>query len=156
MVANDQALMKASKNKKHNWNRSMRWDFIPFFWYRKITEKPARNGQIVKNGIIRQSWQLNSSAFLDKNNKLNYQTLKYHLCGKKYKKENSYIYYRFENRSQQNKLFLPFLRICRYKKVVKVRLINMRICNQIKTEHDTSVKPMYIRQVWKYISFVIK
>ena len=29
----------------------------------------------------------------------------------------------------------------------------MRICNQIKTEHDTSMKPMYIRQVWKYILF---
>ena len=32
----------------------------------------------------------------------------------------------------------------------------MRICNQIKTEHDTSVKPMYIRQVWKYVSFEIE
>ena len=32
----------------------------------------------------------------------------------------------------------------------------MRICNQIKIEHDTSVKPMYIRQVWKYILFQIQ
>ena len=32
----------------------------------------------------------------------------------------------------------------------------MRICNQIKTEHDTSMKPMYIRQVWKYIIFFKK
>ena len=97
----------------------MRCDFIPFF---EIAKLPKNLPEMVKLAKMAKFDKVDNLIhhFLDTNNKLNYQTLKYHLCGKKYKKENSYIYYRFGNRSQQNKSLLPFLRICRYEKVVKI------------------------------------